>query len=55
MELEATHLRDNTYAVRPKGQLGTHGWHPKPWGVLYVKAKSKKLAIRKAVRLDHFA
>ena len=55
IELEATHLRDKTYAVRPKGQLGTCGWSPKPWGVIYLKAKSKTDAIRKAVQLDHFA
>ena len=54
IELEATHLRDDKYAVRPKGQLGTHGWHPIPWGVIYLKAKSKADAIRKAIHLDHF-
>jgi hypothetical protein len=27
--MEAVLLRGNTYAVRPKGQLGTGGWHPK--------------------------
>jgi hypothetical protein len=28
MKPEATHLRDNLYAVRPEGQLGTCGWFP---------------------------
>lgn len=47
-ELEATHLRDNRYAVRPKGQLGTCGWHPKAWTVVYVNARNAEEAIRKA-------
>ena len=38
MKLEATLLRDNRWAVRPQGQLGTCGWHPKPWEVVYVTA-----------------
>jgi hypothetical protein len=48
MELEATHLKDNRYAVRPAGQLGTCGWSPKPWTVIYVNAKNADEAIRKA-------
>ena len=48
MELEATHLRGNEYAVRPRGQLGTCGWHPKPWTVTYVRANSPDEAVRKA-------
>lgn len=48
MELEATLLRDNRWAVRPQGQLGTCGWHPKPWEVVYVTAFSEAEAVRKA-------
>lgn len=48
MQLEATHLSGRTYAVRPKGALGTCGWSPEPWTVQYVKAFSKAEAIRKA-------
>lgn len=47
IELEAVHLRGRTYAVRPKGQLGTCGWHPVPWIVEYIKASSEKEAIKK--------
>lgn len=50
MELEATHLRGNRYAVRPKGALGTHGWHPEPWTVEYVNARNESEAIEKAKR-----
>jgi hypothetical protein len=52
LELEATHLRDNVYAVRPKGQLGTCGWSPKPWTVQYVRATSLQHAIQKAKKDD---
>lgn len=45
---EADHLWDNRWAVRPRGQLGTMGWYPRPWTVIYVNAKSEKEAIRKA-------
>lgn len=48
MELEATHLRENKWAVRPAGQLGTCGFHPEPWTVIYVKAASAGAAIAKA-------
>lgn len=48
MEYEATHLRDNRYAVRPKGQLGTMGWYPEPWTVVYVNANSVEQALSKA-------
>jgi hypothetical protein len=48
IELEATKLRDDRWAVRPKGQLGTCGWCPVPWQVVYVKAPSAKAAIHKA-------
>lgn len=50
MKLEATHLRGNRWAVRPEGQLGTCGWHPQPWTVLYVTARTAAEAIAKAKR-----
>lgn len=50
MELEATHLRGNRWAVRPKGQLGTCGWYPIPWTVEYVNARSAEEAVEKANR-----
>jgi hypothetical protein len=50
MTLEATHLRDNLWAVRPEGQLGTCGWSPQPWTVVYVKARTAAEAISKAKR-----
>lgn len=49
--MEATHLRDNRWAVRPAGQLGTCGFHPQPWTVIYVTASSAIEALRKAKRL----
>lgn len=30
----------NCWAVRPKGALGTCGFHPVPWGVIYVGFKA---------------
>ncbi len=50
IEYEATPLRDNRYAVRPKGRLGTCGFYPIPWTVIYVKASSPEDAIRKALK-----
>jgi len=47
-KLEATELRNGTWAVRPAGQLGTCGWHPRPWTVIYVKARTAAQAIAKA-------
>ena len=45
-QLEATEIRHNEYAVRPKDALGTHGWiKNKPWQVQYIKANSAKQAI----------
>lgn len=52
IELEADHLRDSRYAVRPKGQLGTCGWHPVPWTVAYVNARSEADAVKKARALS---
>jgi hypothetical protein len=49
MQLEATYLRDNTWAVRPVGQLGTCGWYPKAWTVQYVKAQTPQEAIRRSL------
>lgn len=48
MKLEATKLRDDRWAVRPDGQLGTCGFHPEPWTVIYVKARTADEAIKKA-------
>lgn len=48
MELEATHLRGSCFAVRPKNQLGTCGFHPKPWTVIYVNGRNSEDAIKKA-------
>lgn len=47
-ELEATHLRGQRFAVRPKGQLGTCGFYPEAWQVYYVNAGNKRVAISKA-------
>lgn len=52
MKLEATELRNGHWAVRPAGQLGTCGWVPKPWTVIYVKASSSDEAIFKAERFE---
>jgi len=49
--LEATELRDGRWAVRPAGQLGTMGWHPIPWTVIYVNAPNAVIAVRKAERI----
>jgi hypothetical protein len=48
MELEATHLRDDKYCVRPKGQLGTMGWHPRPWTAVFIRARNPQHAVLKA-------
>lgn len=48
VQLEATHLRDNLYAVKPVGQLGTCGWWPVAWTVQYIHARSGEEAVRKA-------
>lgn len=46
-ELEATKLRDNRWAVLPKGRSGTTGFYPEPWEVVYVNASSAAEAIKK--------
>ena len=46
--LEAIRLR-NCWAVKPLGQLGTCGYYPYPWTVVFVplpKAKTPEAAIR---------
>jgi hypothetical protein len=48
-KLEAVHLRDNRWAVRPVGCLGTCGWiNGVPWTVCYVNARSEAQAVRAA-------
>jgi hypothetical protein len=49
-ELEATHLRDDLWAVRPKGQIGTCGFFPRAWTVVFQKAPSAEKAILRARR-----
>ena len=50
-EYEATHLRGNLYAVRPKGCLGTCGWKNSiAWTVQYVHARNEAQALAKANR-----
>lgn len=50
-ELEATPLmRPGSYAVRPVGQLGTCGWSPRAWTVVFVNARSAKDAVAEALR-----
>lgn len=49
MKLEATHLRGRRYAVKPAGQLGTCGWHPEAWMVVYVNARNAKHAVTKVL------
>ena len=50
MQYEAVRLRDARYAVRPVGQLGTMGWSPRPWTVVFVNARSSQEALRKAAK-----
>ena len=52
-ELEATALSSGRWAVRPKGQLGTCGFHPYPWAVIYVRAFTAEGAIARALRGWH--
>ena len=40
MKLEITELRKGCI-VRPEGQLGTIGWHPKPWEAKYFSSYAK--------------
>lgn len=48
-EYEATSLGGRRYAVRPKGCLGTCGWHAGvAWTVIYVNADSPSRAIIEA-------
>jgi len=34
-------MRSGYFAVVPKGQLGTCGWYPKAWQLVYVKDPAK--------------
>jgi hypothetical protein len=47
MKLEAVQLRNGEWCVRPQGQLGTCGWHPKAWTAQFVRAASADAAVRK--------
>jgi hypothetical protein len=47
--LEATHLRDTLWCVRPEGRCGTCGWiDGRAWTAQFVRATSAEDAIRKA-------
>jgi hypothetical protein len=45
-----TRLRGRRWAVRPEGQLGTCGWSPCAWTVIYVNASNAAEAVRKAMK-----
>lgn len=48
-ELEATHLRDRRWCVRPVGRCGTCGWvQGRGWDAVFVNAASARVAIDKA-------
>lgn len=48
MRYEATHLRGNRYAIRPRGALGTCGWiNGEAWNVVYINARSAPEAMLK--------
>lgn len=47
-KLSATSMGRGRYAVRPEGRLGTCGFHPAPWTVVYVTARSPIHARAKA-------
>ena len=50
LELEATRL-SKSWAIRPAGAVGTMGWHPVAWEVVYVSGNSAADAISKAKKL----
>jgi hypothetical protein len=55
MRLEATPLRDNRWAVKPAGRLGTNGWIMHcgaitPWRTVYVNARTESAALKKATQ-----
>lgn len=53
-ELEAIRLRENLWAVRPTGAVGTCGWiGGRPWMVQYVRAKDAEEAVKKAKARDN--
>ena len=53
MKLQATHLRDRRYAVRPEGcDVGTCGWiNGHAWQAIYVTASSPEQAITRAHKM----
>lgn len=50
IEYQALHLRDNRWAVRPQGCLGTCGWlrGGTAWTVVYVHARTAREALSRA-------
>lgn len=49
-ELEAEYIKPRKFCVKPKNQLGTCGWYPRPWTALFITAKNEKDAINKYLR-----
>lgn len=47
MRYEAEAIRPGRYVVRPAGQLGACGWHPKPWTAVFINARSPAHALLK--------
>jgi hypothetical protein len=47
IQLEATRL-SKSWAIRPLGAVGTHGWSPVPWEVIYICAPTAQQAILRA-------
>lgn len=48
-QLEAHYLEHNkVWVVRPKGALGTMGWHPFTWSAVFVRAFTEEGAIKRA-------
>ena len=48
MRYEATHLRNNRYAVRPVGVCGTCGWiNGEAWTITYINARNPAEALWK--------
>lgn len=48
MSYEVSHLMDQRWAVRPFGCVGTSGFYPFPWTVVYVTASNAEEAMKKA-------
>lgn len=51
MHLDAIPIGFDRWAVRPTGQLGTCGFRPYPWSVVYVKAHDASSAIKAALQV----